>query len=142
MPFALNSSVARPSLSLTSSEITSRRLSARTRSPTVPTSQSPLTKPCWRIHLSSTNLVRYFGIDADDLARRDRFLDRARDAGDRAAGAGGHHDRIELAAALLHDLGAGAFLVRDRVTRVRVLIEDVRVRDDLLEPPRDADVAL
>ena len=74
---------------------------------------------------------RALGIDADDLAARHLALDRARDAGDRAAGARGHHDRVELAAALIDDLAAGALLVRERVRRVRVLIEDVRVRDDL-----------
>jgi hypothetical protein len=58
MPCCLNSSVARPSRSFRSSEMTSRRPSERITSATVPTSQSPFTKPCWRIQRSSTNFDR------------------------------------------------------------------------------------
>src|SRR4029079_5505079 len=43
---------------------------------------------------------RALGVDADDLAARDLALDPPGHAGDRAAGAGGHDDRVELAAAL------------------------------------------
>src|SRR6185369_12939273 len=95
-----------------------------------------------RLDLARTGEDRALGIDADDLAARDLALDRARDAGDRAAGAGGHHDRVELAVALIDDLAPGALLVRERVRRIGVLIEDVRARDDLAQPARDADVAL
>ena len=40
---------------------------------------------------------------------------------------------VELAAGLLEDLLAGALVVRERVVGVRVLIEDVRVGQDLLQ---------
>src|SRR4029453_12244620 len=95
-----------------------------------------------RLDLAGAREDRAFGIDADDLAARHLALDDLRDAGDRAAGAGGHHDGVELAAALIDDLAARAVLVRERVRGVRVLIEDVRVGDDLFEPLRDTDVAL
>jgi hypothetical protein len=81
-------------------------------------------------------------IDSDDLDAGDVALEAIRDAGQRAAGARGEDDVIELAAGLLDDLRAGALEVRRRIGGVVVLIEDVRVREDLLELLRDADVAV
>src|SRR5204862_7244983 len=90
-----------------------------------------------RLDLAGSRKDRALGIDADDLAARNLALDRARDARDRATRTGGHHDRIEPAAALIDDLATCAFVVRDRVGWIRVLVEDVRVRNHFLEPARD-----
>ncbi|MCX7225744.1 MAG: hypothetical protein NT071_09100, partial [Burkholderiales bacterium] len=56
--------------------------------------------------------------------------------------AGGHDHGIELAVALLDDFTAGAFVVGEWIAGVAVLVEDVGVGDDLLQPASDADVAL
>src|SRR4051794_31517045 len=70
------------------------------------------------------------------------FAQLAGQAGDGAARAGGSHEHVDLAAALLDDLLRGAVVVRQWVVRVAVLVEDHRVGDLLLEAAGHANVAL
>ena len=85
---------------------------------------------------------RALGIDADDLDLGLLLVEPAADAGDRAAGADGDHDRVELAAGLLPDLGRGDVVVRLRVRHVRVLVGLEAAGDLLGEPRRDRVVRL
>ncbi len=85
---------------------------------------------------------RALGVGADDQQVRLALLQIAGDAGDRAARADGDHDRVELAAGLLPDLGPGRAVVRLRVPGIRVLVGLVRAGDLLGEPVGDEVVAL
>ena len=77
--------------------------------------------------------IRADRVDPDDFAVRDDLLKPPSDAGDRAAGAGADHDVVDLAVALIQYLLGRAVVVGERVGGVRVLVQDVRVRDLLLE---------
>ena len=85
---------------------------------------------------------RALGVDADDLHLRLALLEVAADAADRAAGTDRDHDRVELAAGLLPDLGAGRAVVRLGVRHVRVLVRLEPAGDLLGEPRRDGVVRL
>ena len=85
---------------------------------------------------------RALGIDADDLHLGLALVEPAADAGDRAAGADGDDDRVELAAGLLPDLRRRDVVVRLRVRHVRVLVGLEPARDLLGEARRDGVVAL
>jgi len=63
-------------------------------------------------------------------------------AGDRAAGACCHHDRVELAAALIDDLAAGAELVCVGVRTGSSIDLKCANSDHLAQPARDTDVTL
>ena len=94
-----------------------------------------------RVH-GAAGVDRALRVGSDDEQVRLLLLQVAADAGDRAAGADGDHDRVELAAGLLPDLRAGRAVVRLRVARVRVLVGLVRAGDLLGEPVGDEVVAL
>ena len=93
-------------------------------------------------------LLRAGGVDralrvgADNQHLGLLLLQVARDAGDRAAGADRDHERVELAAGLLEDLGAGRLVVGARVRLVRVLVGLEGARDLLGEAVGDRVVAL
>ena len=96
-----------------------------------------------RMHLVLAGGVdRALGIGADDEQVGLLLLEVAPRAGDRAAGADGDHERVDLAAGLLPDLGARRLVVRVGVARVRVLVGLVGAGDLLGEPVRDRVVAL
>ena len=85
---------------------------------------------------------RALGVGADDEHLRPALLQVAADAADRAARADGDDDRVELAAGLLPDLGAGRAVVRLRVGHVRVLVGLEAAGDLLGQPGGDGVVAL
>mmetsp|Transcript_37917 Transcript_37917/g.118859 ORF Transcript_37917/g.118859 Transcript_37917/m.118859 type:complete len:480 (-) Transcript_37917:314-1753(-) len=82
------------------------------------------------------------GVHRDDLDVREALLELPRDARERAARARADDDVVEVPAALAQDLLGRAVVVRERVARVAVLVQDVRVGQVALQPPRDADVRL
>ena len=85
---------------------------------------------------------RALRVGADDQEVRVLLLQVAARAGDRAARADGDHDRVELAAGLLPDLGARRLVVRLRIGHVRVLVGLVAARNLLGEPVGHGVVAL
>ena len=85
---------------------------------------------------------RALRVDADDPHVRLVLVEPAADAGDRAAGPDGDHERVDLAAGLLEDLGRGHVVVGLRVRQVRVLVGLEAAGDLLGEPRRDRVVGL
>ena len=81
-------------------------------------------------------------IGADDPDLRLALLEVPADAGDRASGADRDDDRVDLAARLLPELGAGRPVVGLGVRLVRVLVGLEPTRDLLGEPVGDRVVAL
>ena len=85
---------------------------------------------------------RALGVGADDRQLGVLLLQVARRARDRAAGADRDHERVELPAGLLPDLGPGRLVVRARVALVAVLVGLVGAGNLLGEPVGDGVVAL
>jgi hypothetical protein len=92
------------------------------------------------LDLAGAGQNRALGVDADDLATGQLALDHPSHTADGAAGAGGEHHRVELSPALVDDLAPRPQLVCPGVIRVAILIQDVRVRDHLVQALGDADV--
>ena len=96
-----------------------------------------------RVHVLLAGRVdRALGVCADDDHVRLLLLQVAARARDRAAGSDRDHERVDLAARLLPDLGAGRLVVGLRVALVRVLVGLVGAGDLLGEPVGDRVVAL
>jgi hypothetical protein len=85
---------------------------------------------------------RAFWVGPDDQNLGLAFLEEAPDAGDRAAGAHGDHDRGELAAGLLQDLRPGHLVVGVGIRHVRVLVGLEAAGDLLREAVGNRVVAL
>ena len=86
---------------------------------------------------------RALRVGADDQHLGAVLLEVAPDAGDRAAGADGDHDRVDLTAlGLLPDLGRSRLVVRLGIRQVRVLVGLEAAGDLLGEAVRDRVVRL
>mmetsp|Transcript_56339 Transcript_56339/g.98919 ORF Transcript_56339/g.98919 Transcript_56339/m.98919 type:complete len:270 (-) Transcript_56339:34-843(-) len=68
------------------------------------------------------------GIDRNNFDTRDLLLQLLRGARDGATGSRGHEHVVQLATRLLDDLLGGAIVVRERVSRVDVLIQNMAVQ--------------
>src|SRR5439155_2675006 len=91
----------------------------------------PLDKIRVDVALVVRGVHRALGIGADDVHLRLPLLEEPADTADRAAGADGDDDRVDLAARLLPDLGPRDPVVGIRVVHVRVLIR-LEAAGDLL----------
>ena len=102
----------------------------------------PLDEVRVKLRVVLRRVDRPLGVDADDLHLGLSLVEPAADAGDRAAGADGDDDRVQLPARLLPDLRRGDVVVRLWIRHVRVLVGLEAAGDLLGEPRGDGVVAL
>jgi hypothetical protein len=96
-----------------------------------------------RVHaVLAGGVDRALGIGADDQHVGPLLLEVASGPRDRPTRADGDHERVDLAAGLLPDLGPGCLVMCVRVAPVRVLVRLVGAGDLFGEPVRDRVVAL